>query len=84
MLAQVKYEKATHEVVVNDAATVANLQTRVFLRTKVLPMRQKLIGFKGAKAELSQVFFSNAAAASNVLCTHCTTPWNCCAVTGEF
>ena len=38
----VKHERTTHAVEVDGGATVALLQTRLFLRSNVLPTRQKL------------------------------------------
>ena len=43
----VKHERTAHAVEVDGGTTVALLQTRLFLRSNVLPMRQKLMGFKG-------------------------------------
>ena len=43
----VKHERTTHAVEVDGGTTVALLQTRLFLRSNVLPTRQKLMGFKG-------------------------------------
>ena len=43
----VKHERTAHAVEVDGGTTVALLQTRLFLRSNVLPTRQKLMGFKG-------------------------------------
>ena len=53
--AQVKYEKKTTEISVGPDDSAALLQTRIYFETKVLPTRQKLIGFKGVSGQLFPV-----------------------------
>ena len=52
---QVKYEKTTAEISVGPDDSAALLQTRIYFATKVLPTRQKLIGFKGVSGALPPV-----------------------------
>ena len=52
---KVRYEKTTHLIDLSMSCSVAALQTRVFLKTKVVPLRQKIIGFKGITGALPPV-----------------------------
>eukprot|EP01128_Nolandella_sp_AFSM9_P004912 TRINITY_DN2309_c0_g1_i1.p1 TRINITY_DN2309_c0_g1~~TRINITY_DN2309_c0_g1_i1.p1 ORF type:complete len:351 (+),score=33.71 TRINITY_DN2309_c0_g1_i1:52-1053(+) len=50
LLVALKYKKDVIEVELSETATLGDLQDAVFLRTRILPVRQKLLGlYKGKK-----------------------------------